>query len=243
MAFLSIGSANAMTLDEIKAKGEIRFAIDGETPPFNYFKGKKPAGFEVELATLLAKNMKLNPVFIAQAFNTLLVGIQSNRFDVIVTSHAMTEGRKKAAQFLNPLYCTNAVLLVLPGGPKTKTEAVGKVLGTPTGTVYYDAAKKIPGIKDVMTYPAETDGIQALLMKKIDAYVTDQFVAKEALRVHADKKLEAGEAILKQINAWVVAQGNLSLEKTVNDELEKLVKDGTFRKLSQRYFSEDIRCK
>ncbi len=235
-------SVHAASLEEIKKKGEIQFAIDGSSPPFNYYKGKEPAGFEVDFARAVAQELGVKPIFVSKSFSTLLIGIQNSNFDVISSSHAITDARKKVAHFLDPLYCTNAVALVKKGGPKSKSEWSGKMAGSPTGTVYFDAAQKITGIRDVKSYPGETDGIQALLMGKIDMFFTDQFIALAASKSHAGK-LETGDTLLKQVNAWVVSKNNESLAKELNRLSEKLMKNGTYSKLLKQHVDADIRCK
>jgi polar amino acid transport system substrate-binding protein len=60
----------ARMLDEIRKSGSLKIAVDGSTPGFNYFEGKKLTGFEVELAEEIAKNMGLKVEWIVQPFNS-----------------------------------------------------------------------------------------------------------------------------------------------------------------------------
>jgi polar amino acid transport system substrate-binding protein len=236
-------SLQARTLDEIKKAGVIKIAADGQTPPFNYYKGKDLVGWEVDLGNEIAKRLEVKAEWVVQPFNTLLIAIKEDRFDLIATSHAKTAKRAAVVDFLAPHYCTGAMIVSKEGGPKTVAELKGKVVVTPVGTVYYDKLKTIPGIKEVRTVLSETDGLQNLLAGRADAWVTEMFVAKEGIKAHKEARLGLGENILPQENAMVVAKGNVSLKGAADKILKDIVKDGTYFKLMKKYFDENIECK
>lgn len=236
-------SAQARTLDEIKKSGTLKIAVDGATPGFNYYEGKKLTGFEVELAGEMGKRLGLKVEWVVQPFNSLLVAVNQDRFDLIATSFAMTPARAAAVDFIKPHYCTGAVIVSKANGPKTAAALKGKVVVVPVGTVYIDHLKALPGIQEVRTVPDETSGLQSLLGGRADAWVTEQFVAIKAVQAHKKEGIDLGEMLQNQENAMVVAKGNTALHTAINKELENLLKDGTYAKLSKKYFERDIRCK
>lgn len=240
---LSSNVVQARTLDEVKRTGIIKIAADGMTPPFNYYKGKDLVGFEIDLANEIAKRLGAKAEWIVQPFNTLLVAIQDDRFDLIATSHARTPKREQIVDFIAPHYCTGATIVSKEGGAKTVADLRDKVVVTPVGTVYYDKLKTIPGIKEIRTVPNETDGLQNLLSGRADVWVTEKFVAKEAKKAHEEARLQLGEVILPQENAMVIAKGNKPLQDAINGALRDIMADGTYMKLLKNYFDEDIRCK
>ncbi len=181
-ATIGISISWARDLAEIKKSGVIRIAADGATPPFNYFKGKDLVGLEVDLANEIAKRLGLKAEWKIQPFNTLLIAINQDQFDLIATSHAKNEARAKVIDFVAPHYCTGAVIVSKPGGPKTAKDLIGKTVVVPVGTVYHERLKAIPGIKEIRTVPNETDGLQNLLGDRANAWVTEKFVALEAVK-------------------------------------------------------------
>lgn len=56
--------AHAELIDDVFDRGELRIALEANTPPFNFKEGDKLTGFEVELGELLAKEMDVRPSFI-----------------------------------------------------------------------------------------------------------------------------------------------------------------------------------
>jgi polar amino acid transport system substrate-binding protein len=232
---------SARSLEEIRKSGVIRLAVDGHTPGFNYFEGKKLTGLEVELGEAIAKQMKLKVDWVVQPFSTLIIGIGQDRFDLIATSHAITDERKKNVDFLEPYYCSGATIFSKKGGPRTEAELAGKSVVVPVGTVYYDYLKKNPTLGALKTFPDEVKALQEMTSGRADVWVTEQLVGLAALKKHPG--LQMGDVILEQRNAMVVAKGNTEVRSAVQQALQETYDDGTFSKLEQKYFGRSIRCK
>ena len=146
--------------------------------------------------------------------------------------------------FTNPHYCTGGVIVSRKGGPRTAKDLPGKVVGVQVGTTYMEAAQKIPGIKEVRTYQRDPDALQDLLAGRIDAWITDRFVAKEAIKERKlENTLQVGELVFQERVAMAVAKGNKGLLDALNRALAELMQDGTYARISQKWFGEDVRCK
>lgn len=237
--------AQVRTFDQIKASGQIRIGTEGTFPPFNYFDDKNQlTGFEIDLGNALAQRLGLRPTWITQAFDTLLIQLNQGRFDFVIASHGITEERAKAVDFTNPHYCTGGVIVSKRGGPKTAKDLAGKVVGVQIGTSYMEAAQKIPGVKQVRTYQKDPDALQDLLAGRLDAWITDRFVAKEAIKERKlESTLQLGELVFQERVAMAVAKGNKSVVDALNKALADLMKDGTYAQISKKWFGEDVRCK
>lgn len=236
-------TAEARSLSEIKKSGILKVAVDGATPSFNFYRGKELAGFEIDLIQEFTRKLSLKVEWTVQPFNTLLVALAQDRFDLIATSHAITPARAQVVDFIEPHYCTGAVIVSKPGGPVSEKDLNGKTVVVAVGTVYFDHLKTLKGIHETRTVPDETSGLQNLISGRADAWVTEQFVAYGALKAHTDKNLKIGDRLITQTNAMAVAQGNVELQDAVNQQLKAVLENGTYRKLSLKYFDRDIRCK
>ncbi|WP_243095296.1 ABC transporter substrate-binding protein [Thermus thalpophilus] len=242
---LSLGLAQVRSMDQIRRSGEIRIGTEGAFPPFNYFDEKNQlTGFEIDLGNAIAKKLGLKPVWITQAFDSLLIQLNQGRFDFVIASHGITEERAKAVDFTNPHYCTGGVIVSKKGGPKTAKDLQGKVVGVQIGTTYMEAAQKIPEIKQVRTYQKDPDALQDLLAGRLDAWITDRFVAKEAIKERKlENTLQLGELVFQEKVAMAVAKGNKSVLDALNGALAELMKDGTYAQISKKWFGEDVRCR
>ena len=133
-ALALLGStAQARTWADIQKSGTIKIATEGAFPPFNLMKGKTPTGFEVELAEVLAKQLGLKVQWTIQPFDSLLIGLNQDRYDFVIASHGITPERQKAVDFSNPHYCTGGAIVTRPGGPLTAKALSGKSVAVQVG--------------------------------------------------------------------------------------------------------------
>ena len=245
VVLLGLGLAQVRTFDQIKKSGEIRIGTEGAFPPFNYFDERNQlTGFEVDLGNALAQRLGLKPQWIPQSFDSLLIQLNQGRFDFVIASHGVTPERAKAVDFTNPHYCTGGILVSRKGGPKAVRDLAGKVVGVQIGTTYMEAAQKIPGVKQVRTYQKDPEALQDLLAGRLDAWITDRFVAKQAIKERKlENTLQLGELVFQERVAMAVAKGNKTVLEALNKALADLMRNGTYTRISQKWFGEDVRCR
>jgi polar amino acid transport system substrate-binding protein len=240
---LLVGRAEARTLEEIKKDGKIVVATEGAFPPFNFYKGSTLTGLEVDVAEALAKKLGVQVEWKALSFDALLAGLEQDRWDLVIASFAITPERSKAVTFTDPHYCSGGVIVAKNAAIKTADDLKGKVVSVQTGTTYLENVQKLPGIKTVKNFPKDTDARSALVAGRVDAWVTDRFVAKEAVEAAPDAGLKIGGFVFVEKIASAVKKGNTSLEQAVNAALKELMADGTYEAISKKYLNEDVRCR
>ena len=237
----SSGLSHARPLSEVVKSATLRAATEGSFAPFNYYRGRELTGFEIELVNALALKLKLKTQWVSLAFESLFIGLGQDRYDLVAASHAITEDRSMAVDFLEPHYCSGGIIVSKEGGPKTLVDLKGHRVGAQVGSVYPRFLEKQEGVR-TLTYPKDVDAFQSLKNGKVDAIVTDRFFAEEASKADPGFKVSFGNLVNPERNAMAVAKGNSSLREALNTTLRVLMRDGTYAKLSQRYFQRDIRC-
>lgn len=237
-----VSGAQARDLEAVRKSGVLILATEGAYTPFNYFKGSKLTGYEIDVGEAVAQKLGLKVEWHTLAFEAQIAAVAQDRFDAAIASHGITPERLKSVDFANPHYCSGAQMASLPDGPKTAAQLVGKVVAVQLGTTYVDDVRKIPGIKEVKTLPKDTDAQQALLAHRVDAWVADRFAIKEGIAKNAAAGLVRGEMLSSERNAMVIRKGNDTLRMAINRALDELTRDGTLKKLSGVYFGEDITC-
>jgi polar amino acid transport system substrate-binding protein len=242
VAFVAF-SAQARTFDDIKKDGKIVVATEGAFPPFNFFRGPALTGFEVELGEALAKKMGVGIEWRALSFDALLAGLRQDRWDLVIASFGITPERSKAVTFTNPHYCSGGIVVAKDPAIRTSADLAGKVVAVQTGSTYLENVKKLTGLKEVKNFPQDTDCRSALVNGRVDAWVTDKFVAKAALEANPTAGLKAGDFVFVERIACAVKKGNSSLEQAVNKALAELMADGTYEAISKKWLQEDIRCR
>jgi polar amino acid transport system substrate-binding protein len=240
---LSATSAGARTFEEIQKEGKIVVATEGAYPPFNFFRGPSLTGFEVELAEAMVKKMGLGIEWRALSFDALLAGLRQDRWDMVIASFGITEERARAVTFTSPHYCSGGIVVAKNPAIRTAKDLAGKVVAVQVGTTYLENVKKLPDIKEIKTFPQDTDARSALEAGRVDAWVTDKFVAKAALEANPSGGMKMGDFVFVEKIATAVKKGNASLAAAVDKALADVVADGTYEALSKKYTGEDIRCR
>ena len=174
LALVLTAPVQARDWNIIKESGTIIAATEGAFAPFNYFEGKKLTGYEVDVAEAIAKKMGLKLEWRAVPFDSQLAAVSQDRYDFAIASHGYTEERAKAVDFATPHYCTGGQIAAATDGPLTKAALKDKTVGVQLATSYFDAAKKIDGVKDVKTYKSDPEAFSALRAKKINAWISDK---------------------------------------------------------------------
>ncbi|MBC3272688.1 transporter substrate-binding domain-containing protein [Pseudomonas sp. SWRI81] len=94
--------AHAELIDDVNDRGELRIALEANTPPFNYKEGDTLTGFEVELGQLLARELDVRADFIVTDEADLLQGVESGKYDVALNHIALTPELKERFDVSTP---------------------------------------------------------------------------------------------------------------------------------------------
>ena len=235
-------SVQARTIDAIKKDGKILIATEGQFAPFNYFKGTTLTGFEIDVADLVAKKMGLKIQWKTIGFDALLTGLKQDRWDLVIASHGITEERAKAVTFTAPHYCSGGIVIAMDPAIRNAKDLVGKVVAVQTGTSYLENVQKVAALKEIKNFPTDVDARSALVSKRVDAWVTDRFVAKEVIAKNPEVGFKLGEMVFVERIASAVSKGNTGLADAWNKALAETMADGSYAAVSQKYFNEDVRC-
>ena len=217
-------------------------ATEGQFAPFNYFKGTTLTGFEVEVAELAAKKMGLKIEWKTIGFDALLTGLKQDRWDLVIASHGVTEERAKAVTFTAPHYCSGGMVIAMDPAIRSAKDLAGKTVAVQTGTSYLENVQKVTTIKEMKNFPTDVDARSALTSRRVDAWVTDRFVAKEMVAKNPTAGLKLGEMVFIERIASAVAKGNQTLADAWNKALAETMADGSYAAVSKKYFNEDVRC-
>ena len=118
--------AHAELIDDVNDRGELRIALEANTPPYNFKEGDKLAGFEVELGELLAKEMEVRSSFITTDNADLLSGVETGKYDVAINHMAMTAELEDCFYFSEPYHQEPAWAIPFQkGNPAFKTSLNG----------------------------------------------------------------------------------------------------------------------
>jgi arginine/ornithine transport system substrate-binding protein len=92
---------------------ELRVAVDATYKPFTYkTESGELAGFDVDVARALCDELSSECVFVEQAWDGMIPGLQAKKYDVIISSMSITDERKQVVDFTGKYYSTPSCVVV-----------------------------------------------------------------------------------------------------------------------------------
>jgi polar amino acid transport system substrate-binding protein len=243
LALSACGGSGAKTASggSLINEGTLTVAMSGEFRPFSYFEGDTLAGFDYDIGKAVAKAMDLDYAPKTGAFDTLIQGVKSNRFDVIIGSMTPTPERAKQVDFTDGYYTSGAQMFVRQDSDcKDPAQLSKPTIGVARGTTYDDYLSKQDWVGGTKTYSSDVTALADLATGRMDGVVTDKLVGLYQIK-KANKALRTcGELLYKEQPAFALKKDNDGLKKDLNAALAKIKKDGTYADLSKKWFGQDI---
>jgi len=74
--------AQAELIDDVNDRGELRIAVQGDTPPYTFKQNEQLTGFSVELGQALASELDVRVEIIETPADEVLTGVESGKYDI-----------------------------------------------------------------------------------------------------------------------------------------------------------------
>lgn len=231
----------ALDLDAVKAAGKLRIAVDTTYPPMEFESTDgKIIGLDVDLARELAKILKVEAEFIVMPWDGILAGLQSNRYDIIMSSMNITPERSAQVDFV-PYISMGQVFVVKSSAKPIKSdkELAGKVVAVQVDTTSFTAVEAIQKsgvkIKEIKTFPGATETFSAVKANQAEAIVTDEAVGKYYAGLDAKTFVVSGEAMKPEPIGIAVKKTDKKLHKALTDAVKTIKDNGTFARIYKNW--------
>ena len=222
------GDASAAGGEETKT---IVVATSPDFPPFEFLDGSQIVGIEPALMQAIADKLGMELVWEQVDFDSIIPGIQAERYDVGAAGITITPDRQKNCDFSNPYFLANQVIVVNPGSDiQGKADLAGKTIAVQTGTTAEEYC--MDNGYEILSFASNIDAQAALTSGKADAWVVDNEVA---VKMAGEQNLTVlDEAMTSEPYALAFAKGS-DLVDQVNQALSQLLQDGTVEQIFQEY--------
>ena len=231
-------------LEVIKERGSIVIGTEGTWSPWTYHNEKDElVGFDVDVMRAIAKELGVECEFVVAEWDSLLAGIDSQRFDIVANGVEIDEARQKKYDFTDPYGYIRTALIVKKGNKDIKSfkDLDGKTTTNSLGSTYANLAESYGATNTPVDDLNKT--FELVLQERADATLNAELSFQDYLKAHPDAKLEivdlTEEASLVSLPVRKGAQTD-SLVKAINDAIAKLSADGTLSQISNQYFGVDI---
>lgn len=233
--------AQAELIDEVNDRGELRIALEADTPPFNFKDDGRLTGFEVELGNLLASELDVRADFVVTDSSDLLSGVESGKYDVAINHLAMTPALGDRFDVSEPYSYSNAQLIVRQEEQRpldTLQALKGHILGVAQNSQFVEQARTSEGV-DLRSYPDAQQPLKDVADKQIDAAISDRLLIPYAIR-NSRLPVKEGASVGPTLSLVIPFQkGNPAFQASLNSALQRIRADGRLTALSQKWFAMD----
>lgn len=233
------GQTEQNALEKVQSAGKLVIATSPDFPPFEMLgENGEVIGIEIELMQKIAAKLNVTLESTQMDFDSVLTGVQANKFDCAVSGISVDEDRKKNMDFTDP-YCLAAQAIVVKADSdiQTKADLTGKKVAVQSGTTADKFCQN--NQYQVSAFTANNDAQAALLAGKVDAWVIDDLTAAEMVKSynaeHPDALVVLSEAMTTEPYAFAFAKGSDALVSKINEALHELLNDGTVKALFEKY--------
>ncbi len=224
-------------------KGDtLSFAMSGMYKPFNYKEKGELVGFDVEIGNEICKRMGVTPKPVTNPWETIIQGLKSKKYDVILGSMAITDKRKEQVSFSRPYYRSGAQIFVKNDNNtiKSKDDLKDKKIGVVKASTFKDIAVKLTEPDKVVGYGSDVIALQDLTTGRIDAVITDKVVGLSAMNENDLAIKDVAEPLYQDEMGIAVRKDDSQLLKKINAALNEMIEDGTYEKISRKWFGDNI---
>jgi polar amino acid transport system substrate-binding protein len=196
-------------------------------------------GFDVEIASLLARALGRSPEFVNIQFTSIDQSIDRGDAEIGLSGIEDTPARRSSLSVTVPYYEFREVLSVRSADAdriRSLADLRGKAVGTLSGTIAYEIlvrAERDVGLHAV-SYDDDVHPFTDLVVGRLDAVLLDNVLAQRRQRAMA------GFAIVPQTVAighyvGVLSQRNTALRDSINVILRAAMRDGTLERIFRKW--------
>ena len=230
-------------LETIQSKGTLVIATEGNWSPWTYHDGNGVlTGFDIEIGTLIAERLGVKPEFKEVPWESILAGVDQNRFDIACNGVGYTEERAEKITFSDPYVYTEAVLVVRKDNQDINTleDLQGKTTSNSPNSTYAMKAEEMGASVQYVDTLGET--MMMLEQGRVDATINAKSSVDDYLREHPDANIRIALIFPGEPVCYPVRKGaeTETLIAAVNEILAKARENGTLKELSERYFGQDL---
>lgn len=229
-------------LQEIKDAGTIRVGFEGTFAPWNYHnESGELVGMEKEIADLIASDLGVKAEYIETQWDSLIAGVDANRYDIVINNVSPTEERKQKYDFSTPYVASEGKVAVLENSSLQKIEDLNGATAASSETSNFRTLLEAAGAK--MTIVTGFDeAIEQVLTGRVDAVGNDAVTFAYYKEQHPEAPIRLLDGVLGDASqsAILMAKGEPSLQKAINDSITKNLENGNFKAIYEKYVGIDL---
>jgi polar amino acid transport system substrate-binding protein len=228
-------------------EGTLSVGVEIGYPPMEYYDtdGVTLTGFDIEVTKAIADKLGLNVKYIDTAWEGILAGLQTGKYDIAVNITILPE-RQKKFNFTKP-YIDSSMTIVTVKSSSVKIEKPEDIegyraayQGDTTAQYFTEKLKKSGLVFTSFSYDKIINCFDDLVLGRLDLIVVDNIVAYD----YEGKENSPFEIVWQGSSGELIGiclkKGNDALTAAIDDALDELFNDGVMREISLKIFNRDL---
>lgn len=243
------GEQQSEDVSSMKYKKILVIGIDDEYAPLGFRdENNQIVGFDVDMAKEAAKRLSVTFEFKPIEWDNKRYELEAGNIDLIWNGLDISPDRKEYMIFSKPYMDNRQIVLVKRGNGndiRSEGDLANKIVGTQAGSTsetYIDKKEQLrESFTEFKTYPNYSDALEALDNGEIDAVVADELLSRYTVSKNFEK-FEVVDITVGSTSEIAIGfrKNDVELRDRVQKVFDDMIKDGTARKISEKWFNADL---
>ena len=226
----------------------LKVGLDDTYKPMEFIdENDKLAGFDIDMANALSKEIGMDIEFISSDWDGIFLALDSGKFDAVISSVSMTLERTNKMEFTKPYLANGQLIVTNPAdADKVNTKedlknmAVGVQMGTTSDTALTKFVADNPDFNiEVSRYDDINQTFADLKTGRLNSIVVDGMVAIDYAKNDPTSFKVSTVNLSNEPIAIAVKKGNTELTQKLQAGLDALKANGTLAEISVKWFGAD----
>lgn len=214
----------------------LKVGTEGTYPPFDFEKGGKLTGFDVEVVREIARRLGVQVQFVQVPFDSLFAALQAGRIDMVADQITVNPKRQAIYDLSTPYVDTTGVVVIRKGekGITSLADIKGRLAAESSTSNWGDVARKA-GAR-TKTVEQLNLAMDLLSQGRVDVVVNDKLAVQNYLTTSGAKDFKiVAETPDKSQSAFAARKGSGFMPQ-IDTQIAAMKKDGSLQKIYDTYF-------
>lgn len=244
LAGVAVAAAvHAQTVSDIVKKGKVTIGVVSGAPPFGTTDAQgNPAGYDVDVANLVAKYMGVPAEIVPLTSPSRIPALESGKVDFLVATLAPTPERARAVMFSMPYSAFEMSIFAPTAAKYSRLQDLGKKkVGVTRGTTQDTALTRlaIPGT-NIVRFEDDATTAQALMSGQVEAVALPQTIGHEIVKSRAAGKFDSKFSFAQQPNSMTVRKDAFELHQWLNNVIYFIKNNGELDAVSRKWTNSPL---
>ena len=235
-------ASSASELQQVKDANVLRVGTEGTYSPFSFHdpKTNQLVGYDVEVIAAVARELGVKVEYVETPWDAIFAGLGAKRFDVVANQVTRTPQRAGLYGLSNTYTFSEGVIATRANDSSISSLADLKGKKSAQSLTSNWAAVAQGAGATVESVEGFTQAVTLLKQGRVDATVNDSLAVLDYQKSTKDKSIKIAGTTGDKSDQVIATRKGSDLVAAINAALSKLQKDGTLKKISEKYFATDV---